>query len=462
MITNLFNPSDKRQYTKRWPMVSGKRIFKVMDERSSDGSEELLSVSHITGITPRSQKNVTMFKSESLVGYKKCAVGDIAANTMWTWQGAIGVSKYEGIVSPAYNVYRQRENFYNSRYLDLLLREKELIDVYHSISTGLRPSRLRLYPEAFMSIAMPVPPIAEQDQIVRFLDWKISSINKLINHYKHETEALIELKSKIIDSAVIAGLDVAESSHNDDVRWNISYPSHWEIKRMREFFSFRKGLSITKANLEQNGIPVISYGQIHSKENYGVGLCKDLFRFVNSTFLDANPNALVENGDFIFADTSEDLLGCGNCVYVDSDDTIFAGYHTVIAHPKFNGNKKYLAYLFQAPTWRYQIRKQVNAVKVYSITQKILKDIYILIPPIEEQNRIVFYLDQHCKIIDDFIYKTKAKIEQLHDLRDTLISNVVTGKIDVRNIIVPNYKYNEEELETSDDAIDEEEITEEE
>ena len=68
MSTNIFNPADRRKYPERWPMLRGKQLFEVVDNRSEDGTEELLSVSHITGITPRSQKNVTMFKSESLVG----------------------------------------------------------------------------------------------------------------------------------------------------------------------------------------------------------------------------------------------------------------------------------------------------------------------------------------------------------------------------------------------------------
>ena len=91
MSTNLRNPADRRDYPARWTMRRGKELFREIDERSADGSEELLSVSHITGITPRSQKNVTMFQSESLVGYKICRPGDIAANTMWTWPAAIGV-----------------------------------------------------------------------------------------------------------------------------------------------------------------------------------------------------------------------------------------------------------------------------------------------------------------------------------------------------------------------------------
>jgi len=445
MSTNLFNPSDRRSYPSRWPLYRGKQLFRVIDNRSKNGTEELLSVSHLTGITPRSQKNVTMFQAESLIGYKLCKVGDIVANTMWTWQGAIGVSDYAGVVSPAYNVYRQRGEIYNPRYLDMLLREQKLIDVYHSLSTGIRPSRLRLYPDVFLTIRFPVPQKGEQDQIVRFLDWKISQVNRLSNMYRHEITLLEEMKQQLIDSIVTTGLRSLPTIHNKDIRWDIDYPSHWKLQRIRELFSFRKGLSITKANLEESGVPVISYGQIHSKKNSGIGLNDELIRYVNESYLAVNQSAIVKKGDFIFADTSEDIAGCGNCAYIDWDDTIFAGYHSIIAHPNGTMNGKYFAYLFKSSAWRYQIRKKANSVKVYSITQKMLKDAFILIPPTEEQAEIVTYLDNSCSRIDAIINKTEAKISNLHDLKVHLIADVVTGKIDVRDIKVPEHEFVEED-----------------
>lgn len=96
-----------------WTVKRGKQLFSETNERSETGSEELLTVSHITGVTPRSQKNVNMFMSESLVGYKICHNGDLAANTMWMWQGAIGVSKFHGVISPSYNTYRQKTNVHS-------------------------------------------------------------------------------------------------------------------------------------------------------------------------------------------------------------------------------------------------------------------------------------------------------------------------------------------------------------
>lgn len=172
---------------RHWRMDKGKDTLFETNLRSVDGKEELLTVSQYTGITPRSQKNVTMFQSESLVDYKICEVGDIAANTMWMWAGAIGVSKYHGIISPSYNTYRQKHNDYDSDYLDYLLRVFPLVDEYASLSTGIRASRLRLYPTQFLSIKYPVPPLQEQRDIANWLNVNISHMDSLIS----EKQALI-------------------------------------------------------------------------------------------------------------------------------------------------------------------------------------------------------------------------------------------------------------------------------
>ncbi len=168
-----------------------KAIFIETNERSVTGEEELLTVSHITGVTPRSMKNVNMFMSESLVDYKICHVGDLAANTMWMWQGAIGVSKYEGVISPSYNTYRQRSNTYNSDYLEYLLRIPPLVATYSAYSTGITASRLRLYPDQFFSIVFPVPPMDEQIEIAAYLNDKIPAMDRLI---AKKEACLVELK----------------------------------------------------------------------------------------------------------------------------------------------------------------------------------------------------------------------------------------------------------------------------
>ncbi|RFD76207.1 hypothetical protein AXE75_02510 [Gardnerella vaginalis] len=356
-----------------------------------------------------------------------------------------GLVTEKGIITSAYTNIKPR---INSSFLAYLLHAYDNLKIFYGLGGGVRQS---IGFKDVRYLQLPIPPREEQEQIVRFLDWKVSSINKLIIDYRHQITMLEELKQKKIDKYVIKGIHKNNTKHNDDVRWEIDYPEHWTIQRISQCFSFRKGLSITKANLEETGIAVINYGQIHSKNNKGIGLNKSLIKHVNKSYLKTNQRCLVERGDFIFADTSEDVAGCGNCAYIDWDDNIFAGYHTIIAHPNRSANSKYLAYLFSSPTWRCQIRKNVNGVKVYSITQRILKDMFILIPPIEEQKDIVNHLDSMCSEIDFIVKMVDKKITNLHDLKSSLIADVVTGKIDVRDVEIPNYKQVAESLHEADD-----------
>ena len=181
-----------------WSSYRGKHLFYETNERSETGSEELLTVSHKTGITPRSQKNVNMFMSESLVGYKICREGDIAANTMWMWQGAIGVSAYYGVISPSYNTYRQRNGAFDSQYLDYLLRIPPLVDQYNVCSTGITASRLRLYPEQFLSLRFIVPPMEEQREIVMFLCSRVDEMDALIQKKEQFLTELEAYKKSLI------------------------------------------------------------------------------------------------------------------------------------------------------------------------------------------------------------------------------------------------------------------------
>ena len=191
-----------------WTVKRGKQLFSETNERSETGSEELLTVSHITGVTPRSQKNVNMFKSESLVGYKICHNGDLAANTMWMWQGAIGVSKFHGVISPSYNTYRQKTNDYYFDYLDFLLRIRPLIDAYTIHSTGITLSRLRLYPDSFLSLYFIVPPITEQKEIADYLDAKCAEIDGLIAKKEQLVRELESYKKSLIYEVVTGKREV--------------------------------------------------------------------------------------------------------------------------------------------------------------------------------------------------------------------------------------------------------------
>lgn len=191
-----------------WEIKRGKFLFDIINEYSSTGEEELLTVSDRTGITPRSMKKVTMFMAESLVGYKKCKIGDICSNIMWMWHGAVGVTKYDGVISPSYGVYRQRKLYYNGDYLDMLLRLPQLVKFYASRSTGLTESRLRLYPDDFMNIYFFVPPIEEQEMIVKRLKTICEPIESAIDAATQQLSLLQERKQIIINDVVTGKVKV--------------------------------------------------------------------------------------------------------------------------------------------------------------------------------------------------------------------------------------------------------------
>ena len=440
-----------------WEVRRNKNIFteqkEIVGEKSSDYT--LLSLT-LSGIVPRDMDGGGKFP-ESFDKYKIVRNGDMSfcLFDIDETPRTVVLSGHDGMLTGAYTIMHVSN--INSRFIYYYYLALDNGKMLKPLYSGLRKT---ININTFQSTKVPVPPRGEQDQIVRFLDWKVSSINKLISNYRHQIALLDEMKQRQIDEAAIKGMRKSVITHSDDMRWNIDYPEHWEIQRTRKSFSFRKGLSITKANLEETGIAVISYGQVHSKKNSGVALNGDLIRYVNEAYLTTNQSCLVEKGDFIFADTSEDVTGCGNCAYIDWDDTIFAGYHSIIAHPDGSINSKYLAYLFKSPTWRYQIRKKVNGVKVYSITQKMLKDTFILIPPIDEQEEIIRYLDEVYAKIDVTIKKMEAKIANLQDLKICLIADTVTGKIDVRGIEIPEYEFVDEDAD-ADNEDDGEEDTEE-
>lgn len=213
------------------------------------------------------------------------------------------------------------------------------------------------------------------------------------------------------------------------VKWIGEIPKHWKIESFSRHFTYGKGLPITKADLKEKGIAVISYGQIHAKYNSGTSMTEALVRRVDQSFLITNPQSLLAYNDFVFADTSEDIKGSGNCCYNDYDDKIFAGYHTVVARPCDLQYPKYYAYLFQSSSWKIQVQSLVNGVKVYSINKSILKKSSLLFPSKDEQTEIVSYLDTKVSKIDRYISTAEKKIAVLDELKQVTIADAVTHGI---------------------------------
>lgn len=217
-----------------------------------------------------------------------------------------------------------------------------------------------------------------------------------------------------------------ESYKESGVQWLGEIPSHWKLIKNKFIFKFSKGLTITKENLIDEGIPCVSYGEVHSKYGFEVDPLKHDLKGVPEIYLETDPNALLKKGDFIFADTSEDIKGSGNFTYLNSDVPTFAGYHTVTAKMSICNNPRYLAYVFESDAHRNQVRTLIKGVKVFSITQAILKNTFVWLPSLDEQKIIVDFLDKRLAQVDALIAKQETLLEKLAEQRVALISHAVT------------------------------------
>jgi type I restriction enzyme S subunit len=197
------------QIPAHWDLKRAKFLFREINDRSEDGAEELLSVSHTTGVTSRSEKNINMFMADDYTGSKLCRSGDLVFNTMWAWMGALGVSDVSGIVSPSYGVYRQiKKDTFNSKYLEWLLRCSSYVEHYNKVSTGLHSSRLRFYAHMFFDMFLGFPSKTEQDEIVAQVEINAAQIEAGIDIKERQIAALKEYRTSLINAAVTGKIKV--------------------------------------------------------------------------------------------------------------------------------------------------------------------------------------------------------------------------------------------------------------
>lgn len=210
------------------------------------------------------------------------------------------------------------------------------------------------------------------------------------------------------------------------VEWLKAIPEHWKLSKLRYQFVFDKGLTITKEHLQDEGIPCVNYGEVHSKYGFEVDPEIHTLKCVSDKYLKDNSNSLLAKGDIVFADTSEDIDGSGNFTQLVSDTVTFAGYHTIIARPFERENSRFYAYLLDCKELRSQVRHAVKGVKVFSITQAILRNLSIWLPSNDEQAKIAAFLDHETAKINNLIEKQQQLIELLKEKRQAVISHAVT------------------------------------
>ena len=355
-------------------------------------------------------------------------IGDIIVSTVRTYLKAIArVDQDDFVVSTGFAVLRAKN--INRNFLFYSLLNEAFLQQVIAYSYGV--SFPAITSKELLRIKLNIPPFSEQQAIAAYLDKETRKLDAAVETLERMVEVLKERKQLIISKAVTRGLDDSVPLKDSGLEWIGQIPEHWSINRFKAIFTLNTGISFTKADLVETGQPVISYGQVHSKLNQVAKANLSLIKYIPQPLTIGKQKSYCLPNDFIFADTSEDFEGCGNNFYNDSELSVFAGSHTILAKLRCNIEGKYLAYLFSTSLWRQQIRSRVNGVKVFSITQSILKATSVILPPIAEQQAIAAYLDEKVGKLDEAIEKQLRMIELLKERKQILISDVVTGKIKV-------------------------------
>ncbi len=404
-----------------WNEQRAKTFFREVDERSRTGQEELLSVSHLTGVTPRSHKNVTMFKAASYVGSKLCCPGDIVVNTLWAWMAALGASKYAGIVSPAYGVYRpHKADSFNPAYLDYLLRTRAYVTEYIGRSTGIRASRLRLYPNQFLDIPLIQPPLTEQDQIVAYLRAQDAHIARFIKAKRELIGLLTEQKLRIIDQVVTRGLDSSVELKPSGVEWLGDVPMHWNVCRANHVLdTVRRQIRIsTLASTE------VFHYSIPSISKTGDGVVE------SASDIDSD-KLLLDGGELLVSKLNPHK----RYVLLSKPQSrpIVCSSEFVPLIPK-KCLAKYAEYVFLSRSVSDYLQANArSATRSHSrVDPSLISKLWWAWPEIDEQKKLVEHIRAESHPLDEAIEAAKQEIQFIREYRDRLIADVVTGQVDVR------------------------------
>ncbi|WP_368644027.1 restriction endonuclease subunit S [Castellaniella ginsengisoli] len=408
-----------------WNEQRAKTFFREVDERSKTGQEELLSVSHLTGVTPRSQKKVTMFKAASYVGSKMCHPGDIVINTLWAWMAALGASKHIGIVSPAYGVYRPHHpDSFNPAYLDYLLRTRAYVAEYIGRSTGIRASRLRLYPNQFLDITLIQPPRPEQDQIVAYLRAQDAHIARYIKAKRNLINLLTEQKLRIIDHAVTRGLDASVALKPSGIEWLGDVPEHWEVKPLKRWVQLNASTLGEKTNPDFE-FRYVDIGSVQTGR-----LVKELER-IRFESAPSRARRVLRRGDTIISTVRTYLKAIW---YVSEDaDELIASTGFAVLTPGKSVEPEYLGYVIQSSAFVNRVAANSIGIAYPAIAETVLGRFHVALPPtVDEQQAIVAHIKTESKPLDEAIARADEEIKLIREYRDRLIADVVTGQVDVR------------------------------
>lgn len=447
------------QVPAHWSVDRAKAQFREVDERSKAGDEELLSVSHKTGVTPRRFKSITMFQAESYAGYKLARAGDLVVNTMWAWMAALGVSQHDGIVSNAYGVYRPREGAkIDGRYYDRLLRTEIYRAEYVRRSTGITTSRLRLYPQKLLAMPLIQPPSEEQRRIADFLDAYTAQVHRLIAAKRRLLKAIREQNQLALHELLVRGVDrdvpLTPSGHP----WLGDVPPEWEVAPLKQFAAVNPSLGrvlparteeVAFLPMERIGVDAaVDYSERRQVQTVTSGFTS----FAVGDVVLAKITPCFENGKSAWLNEMPTKVGFGT-----------TELHVLRPTPRLS--PELLLQWLRLDLFRQWGKvSMVGAAGQQRVPPRFVRDFVIAVSPCaEEQKRMVAEaqaLNEEHRFVTDRIQR---EINLILEYRDSLIAAVVTGRLDVRDAVMPvvegddvvdDTATDDEDMEDALDAVD--------
>ena len=409
-----------------WEIKRANIVFEERVEKVSDKDYEPLSVTK-NGIF---KQLANVAKTNNGDNRKKVLKNDFVINSRSDRKGSSGLSQYDGSVSLINIVLKIRND--NFKFIHYLLKSIPYQEEFYRNGKGIVADLWSTNFQSMSSIFLPIPPISEQIQIANYLDWKINEIDRLILIEKEQIKELENLKQKYID----------------EIYQNIKSKNFISLSKIGTFF---KGGGFSRENLSDSDYGAILYGDIYTKYNYFFEECIskiDENAYFNSKCIDGNVVLFTGSGE-----TKEDI---GKSVAYVGTKKIALGGDIIALKPNKNFSPKFIAYFSNTSNIKAFKHMERTGDIIVHITLGAIKSIKIPFITIEEQKDIIKKIDEYILNLKNLIALIEDKIKYFLSLKQSLIAEVVTGKIDVRNITIPQYEKVETIFET--DNIDETEV----
>jgi len=390
---------------------------------------EVLSVYRDHGVVPKASRSDNFNRTpDGAESYQAVRAGDLVVNRMKAWQGSLGVSDFEGLVSPDYEVLAPTTNDLDPRFAHVLLRSTPMIDEYGMRSTGIRPSQWRLYWEQMRTISIPVPPLEEQRAIADYLDRETARIDRLIEEQQRLVEILRERRFALRTHVALHGTTSAEEIESP-LPWALMLPAHWRVVPLTSVADLESGHTPSRSREDWWTDCYIPWVSLHD-----VGTMRGT-KYVQDTAQHIS--------DAGIANSSARLLPA-RTVVLSRDATV--GRTAIMGIPMATSqhfaawvcgpllDPEYLWVLFQDAMQPFFDSFQ-NGSTIRTIGMGDLKAFRIPLPPLDEQRRIVAYLEGETAKIDALIAEAERFIELSKERRSALVTAAVTGQIDVREMV---------------------------